>query len=201
MYLLIESIKVKDGQVFNLPFHNQRLNQARRILWNCKDEIELSKALIIPPELGNQLVKCRVLYGREIKEITFKPYSLPVIGNLKIICDDNIEYPLKYADRSAIDRLFKMRQPCDDILIVKKNLLTDSSFCNVVLQKDGIYFTSSSCLLNGTKRQLLLQEGEITETEITFKSFRQYETLHLINAMIDLEDDVNMPIEQILDKA
>ena len=36
MCRLIESIKVVNGRFENIYFHNQRFNQARAALWNCR---------------------------------------------------------------------------------------------------------------------------------------------------------------------
>lgn len=197
MCLLIETIKVKDRKFYNIPFHNERMNKVRKALWNCKQRIDLSNVLTIPPELDNRLFKCRVLYSKEIKKVEFMPYNFPGIKRLKLVFSDDIDYSYKYADRSVINVLYEKRYPYDDILIVKNGYLTDTSFCNIVLKKKGEYFTPSTFLLNGTKRQKLLSEKKIKEKKIRMDELKDYEPLYLINAMIDLEDNVCIEIKDI----
>ena len=63
------------------------------------------------------------------------------------------DYSFKFSNRKAIDDLLKFRNGCDDILIVRNGLITDTSYSNVVFRKDNMYFTPNFPLLNGTKRQ------------------------------------------------
>jgi 4-amino-4-deoxychorismate lyase len=197
MCLLLETLKVKDRRFYNIPFHNERMNKARKELWNCEQELDLSDVITIPSWLDSRLFKCRVLYSKEIEKVEFIIYNLPDIKRLKLIFSDDISYPYKYADRSAINALYEKRYPYDDILIVKNNWLTDTSFCNIVLKKKEGYFTPAHCLLKGTKRQKLLSEKKITEKEISWKELEEYESLYLINAMIDMEDHVCIAIKDV----
>ena len=41
MCLLFETIKVKDGSFYNLRYHSERMNDARRILLNSQSDIDL----------------------------------------------------------------------------------------------------------------------------------------------------------------
>ena len=197
MFRLIESIKVINGQFENIYFHNLRFNNARAALWNIKSELDLADAVAIPHVLDNGLYKCRILYAEEIEKVEFIPYQFPVIRSLKIINDDDIIYNYKYEDRKQIASLFEMRQDCDDILIVKNGFLTDTSFCNVVLYDGEKYYTPSTALLNGTKRQKLLAEKKVIEKIIKVDDLHNFQCIYLVNAMIDLEDEVCIEIKNV----
>jgi len=161
MCRLIESIKVINGHFENIYFHNLRLNKARADLWNCRKEIDIAHEVAVPPEFCKGLYKCRILYSDEIEKVEFVPYRLPEIRSLKLIIDDDIVYNYKFEDRTRIASLFDQRHPCDDILIIKNGCLTDTSFCNVVLYDGENYYTPSTRLLSGAKRQLLLAEKRL----------------------------------------
>lgn len=197
MCLLIETLKVKDRKLFNISFHNERMNKARKELWNGERKLDLSQEITIPSRLDNGLFKCRVLYSKGIEKVQFIRYQKPIIKQLKLVFSNEINYSYKYADRSSINTLYEKRYPYDDILIVKNNWLTDTSFCNIVLKKKEEYYTPIHCLLKGTKRQKLLSEKKITEKEISWKELEEYESLYLINAMIDMEDHVCIAIKDI----
>lgn len=196
MCLLIESIKIKDGVIFNLPLHQKRMDKARKDLCKSDSGIALADVIKIPVLYKTGLVKCRILYGKEIQQIEFIPYHFPPIQSLKIVTGD-LKYDYKSADRSDIDTVFKKRGNADDVLIIKNGYITDTSFCNVLLREQNNYYTPDTFLLNGIKRQQLLNEGKITERAITADDLKNYDSIHLINAMIDIEDRVCLPIDDI----
>lgn len=197
MSLLIESIKIKDGVIFNLPLHQRRMNKARKDLCECRSEIVLADLINIPLQYKTGLIKCRIVYGKEIQQIQFTPYRFPSIHSLQIVHEDKLNYAYKLADRSAITTAYDKRGNADDILIIKNGYITDTSFCNVLLLKENKYFTPKTYLLNGVKRQQLLQEGKIIEIHIAPAQLKYYESIHLINAMIDIEDQININVRNI----
>ena len=42
MCLLIETIKIENNKIYNINYHNLRMNKARKDLFNSKDFIDLS---------------------------------------------------------------------------------------------------------------------------------------------------------------
>ncbi|HHX32367.1 MAG TPA: hypothetical protein GX712_07230 [Bacteroidales bacterium] len=143
-------------------------------------------------------VKCRVCYHNEITSIEFERYVPNNLKSLKLI---NMfpDYSFKFSNRKAIDDLLKFRNGCDDILIVRNGLITDTSYSNVVFRKDNMYFTPNFPLLNGTKRQKLLENKIIEEAVINVETIKQYDRVWLINALLDIEDDVSLSVEQIFE--
>lgn len=69
-----------------------------------------------------------------------------------------------------------------------------SSYSNVALFDSCSYVTPSTFLLNGTKRQSLIAHGILKEKDIPVNELSQYRSLHLINAMIGLEDGIAIDI-------
>jgi len=196
MYRLIESIKIKDGRLLNLSYHNNRMNEARRELFNS--QIAINLADWIKPESKKGLVKCRVIYDYEIRKIAYLPYAFPVINSLKLVFDDAISYSYKAENRKKLKELYAQRGNADDILIVKNGEVTDSYFCNLVFKKAGVFYTPSSYLLKGTKRQQLIEKGSIRETAIRVEEISGFDKIYLINAMIDLEDNISVEMSKVL---
>jgi len=187
MSLLIESIKLLDGEFRNLFHHEQRMNRSLRMLCGVEDPFILEEFLngIERPKTG--LYKCRIEYDDQMKDIQFIPYTPKVINSLRIVEHDRISYEFKYVDRKSIDRLYELRKDCDDILIVKRGLVTDSSYSNIVFRKGSRFYTPWSCLLKGTMRQSLLEKNLIIEEEIMKEDIETFDSFKLINAMFEFE--------------
>ena len=196
MCQLLESIKIKDNKIYNIEYHNQRLNESRKILFNSNDFIDLKDFIRTDGHL-NGLFKCRIICSEEIEQITCEPYTMRKISNLKIIYDDKIDYTHKTLDKDKFKKLLDMKENHDEILIVKNGLITDTSFSNVLFFDGTKYFTPANPLLKGTKREKLLNEGLIFEEEIRVEHLKHFKFIQFINAMIDIEDNLKISIENI----
>jgi 4-amino-4-deoxychorismate lyase len=187
MSLLIESIKLVDGDFHNLFYHEQRMNRSLKILCGAHDHFSLEEFLneIEKPTQG--FFKCRIVYDDEMKDVEFIPYKPKPVNSLRIVEHDRIKYDYKYQDRKTIDRLYDLRKACDDILIVKNGLVTDSSYSNVVFRAGKRWYTPWSALLKGTQRQKLLEMAKIEEEEIRIEDIKTFETFKLINALLEFE--------------
>ncbi|MDT3740487.1 MAG: aminotransferase class IV [Candidatus Kapabacteria bacterium] len=192
MYLFIESIKVFNGIIYNLALHQERVNRTLSEFYpNTK--IDLSE-IIIFPMYGQGLYKLRIIYSDKIEKYEFLSYKIYETKTLKIVQADNLKYDFKYLERTAINRLFSARGECDEILIVRNGLITDTSYCNVVLDDGNKLYTPANPLLRGTKREQLLREKRIEPLEILVDDLVDFKRVILINAMIELENcfiDIN----------
>jgi 4-amino-4-deoxychorismate lyase len=187
MSLLLESIKLQDGKFCNLFHHEQRMLRSLHTLFGDYDPFNLEVFLneIDFPKAG--LYKCRIVYDDVSKEVEFIPYTPKEINSLRIIEHDRVSYEFKYNDRRTIERLYALKKDCDDILIVKKGHVTDSSYSNIVFRKGKRWFTPWSALLKGTQRQKLLEENKIEQEEINVEDIRSFDTFKLINAMFEFD--------------
>jgi 4-amino-4-deoxychorismate lyase len=189
MSLLIESIKLLDGEFRNLFHHDQRMNRSLKMLTGVNEHFQLEEFLneIERPRTG--LYKCRIVYDDQMKDVEFIPYTPKAINSLRIVEHDRIHYEFKYVDRKAIDRLYELRREHDDILIVKRGLVTDASYSNIVFKKGKRFYTPWSCLLKGTMRQNLLERDLIIEEEIRKEDIKTFDSFKLINAMFEFESE------------
>jgi 4-amino-4-deoxychorismate lyase len=187
MLRLVESIKVQDGVVYNLEHHQERMDRSLYKLTGEKNRINLAEELIVPAENFTGLYKCRVVYMNSIELVEFLPYVRRDIRSLKLIHAD-IDYPCKYEDRTGLNSLFAQREECDDILIIKNGLVTDTSSANIVFTDGEAWFTPAAPLLHGTKRNRLIAENKLIERDISAADIEKFSHASIINAMIDPEE-------------
>lgn len=196
--IFLETIKIENGEICNFDFHQRRL--AETAYKHFKTEpILLINLSDIPEELRDKTLKCRVLYADKILSVEFHAYQPKSISFLQIVEDNDIIYNYKFADRSALNRLLEKKEGADEIIIVKNGKITDSSYSNLVFETtERQLFTPKTYLLNGTKRQFLLQQGIILEKDISVTHLHQFERVYFINAMLDLEDNISVNIDNVL---
>jgi len=148
-----------------------------RLHWRPEDIL----SIILPPQGVHKL---RIVYDSNYFEYSITPYTIKPVRSLKLVFNNNIVYDHKYEDRSILQEMFNQREDCDDVLIVKNNLITDVTYANIIFKKDDRWFTPDSFLLNGTMRQYLLDSNKIFEARITPDDLSQYSHFKLINAML-----------------
>jgi 4-amino-4-deoxychorismate lyase len=187
MFRLVESIRLKDGTFDNLHYHQQRITRSLNALVGNQVAIELERELMQYTFPQSGLYKCRVVYDEQITKVEFVPYTPRVINSLRIIEDNDIDYSFKYENRNQLDRLFEQRGKCDDILIIKKGMITDSSYCNILFYDGTKWITPKEPLLRGVMRESLIESGIISVRTIAAEEIRNFRKAKLINAMIGIE--------------
>ena len=192
----IESLRVVDGHICNLTYHQQRMNRTRLEVFGQSTPLLLND-ILKNVKAPSGLVKLRFIYDETgIHDMSCTPYKRKEIRSLHLVYDDNISYPYKSTDRSALNELKKQQGDCDEILIVRNNHLTDTSYTNIALYDGEQWFTPSTPLLCGTMRQRLLDCGLLQEREIMVSDIPNYQYISLFNAMISL-GEVILPVDKI----
>lgn len=172
----------------HVEYHNERLNLTRHHFFNTSAKIDLVKIISVPEDLDSKTYKCRIEYDQEIQKVEFIEYPRPEIKSLKLIEVPKLNYNFKYANRSELEKLYQLRETSDDILIVKKGLITDTSYANVALKKGNQWFTPDKPLLSGTARKRLIAEGRLVEARILVDDLKKYDAIKIINAMNELDE-------------
>ena len=198
MYPLFETIRIEEGLPLYLAWHQQRMANARNEFWPGSHPVELNSLLVVPLEFSSGIVRCNIRYGEKTGDITFSPYSKKNIRSLKIVYCQTIDYHVKFVDRSALEHLMGLREECDDILIVKDGLITDTSMSNIIFYDGVDWFTPEKPLLKGTCRERLLAEGGIRELDIRVNDLSRFTCCKLINAMRIPEETERITISNIL---
>jgi 4-amino-4-deoxychorismate lyase len=197
MSLLFETIRLKDGVLHNLEYHNIRFNHSRKSLYKSTDTIALEQLIQIPANCKKGLFRCRVSYSKEIKTIDFEPYVSRVVKSLRMIEANTILYNYKYTNRGRLNELLTKRERFDEILIIKNGFVTDTSHSNIIFFDGTNWVTPSTPLLHGTMRSFLLKNEIISEMKIKVPDLKQFQKARLINAMIPFEDGKDIKITKI----
>ncbi len=196
MSRLLETIKVLDGAPQNIIYHNRRMNDTRKALFNSSEQIDLAERIVVPPAYREGVVKCRCIYDNSGMEFEFIPYVIKNIGSVRPVNGGAIEYHHKYEDRSQIEQL-QLNSGADEIIIIKDGLVTDSSYANLIFNDGARWVTPATPLLKGTMRQKLLDEGRIIKYIIPAEMVPRFRSFKLINAMLDINESPELPISLI----
>ena len=190
----LETIKAIDGVIFNLSYHQQRLDSVLSTLVNAR--VYNLSDILNPPKRG--LYRCRIVYDAESIEIAYVFYSKCQVKSLKLVFSDDIAYSQKYANRDHINKLFLLKGQCDDILIVKSGLITDTSIANIAFFDGHKWLTPKRPLLKGTMREKYIQEQKIFEKDIFVEDLKNFSKVALMNAMIDFDIIAEENIEEMI---
>jgi 4-amino-4-deoxychorismate lyase len=184
MSQLFESIRIAEGRFENLVYHEQRMRRSLRELFGLDEQLDIEQYLNNIPIPTDAIYKCKLIYDDKARSVELSEYRAKVLTSLKVVEHDRISYELKYADRKLLTHLFNLRGDCDDILIVKKGYVTDSSYGNVAFRKGKEWFTPWQPLLKGTMRQQLLEYNKMREEEIKLQEIKNFEAVKIVNAML-----------------
>jgi len=174
-----ETIRCDDMEIFNLEYHQQRISRT------IGKNIYLLD-YIYPP--NNNLLKCKISYDQDdILDVSFSTYKKREIKSFKLLFNDNINYKYKYENRDMLNYLYSKKETADEIIIVKNNLITDTTIANIAILIENQWYTPKNPLLYGTTRQRYIDNGKLKEKDIDILTLKKAEKFALLNAMIDFD--------------
>jgi 4-amino-4-deoxychorismate lyase len=191
---LLETIKIEDGQVMNIEWHNRRCNRSREELFGTSIPLNLESFITPPPE---GLYRCRKLYNQEVTSVEYLPYSIKLPSSFKVV-KSQIEYSHKYSNRRELNAL--LHPSFDEIIIEKNGLLTDTSIANIAFYNETHWVTPRRPLLQGTMREKLLTKGFLISKDIKISEIKEYSHFALMNAMIGFQIQKNIIIQSQKEK-
>lgn len=194
--MFFETIKLLNGELFNLNYHQERLNRTLRYNFPGAEKIDLSCLIPLFSGYNKGLHKVRVDYGEQITKISIDPYHIKTHVKMKILDVGNFDYSFKFSDRTFFSSKLSENPDFDDILLTQYGYLTDTTYCNIALFNGLEWFTPNTFLLPGTKRNQLLTDKKITERNITLKDLSTYREICFINAMRDFEKRYTFVLNQ-----
>ena len=189
---LLETIRIKDGKVYNIEYHNRRVDRSRFELFGIDSKIDL-RDYIAPPR-DNGIFRCRVIYNRsDIVSVEYIPYKKREFKSF-IIIDSNIEYKYKYSNRDKLNRLKEQYSKYSDIIIKKSGFLTDTSIANIAFFDGSSWVTPKNPLLRGTIRERLIEKNILIKKDIKSEDLKHFSYFALMNAMIGFQITKNITI-------
>ena len=196
MSRLLETICVKNGTIPLLEYHHRRMQQSIQELFDTSYLFPIEETiekLSIPPK---GLYKVRLFYSQGIDHAEYEPYNRPIFRSVKLIEDNTITYPLKYRERKDIDNLYSRRGSCDEVIILQRGKLTDSTVANLAFFREGIWYTPAESLLKGTQQTYLIEHGKVEMISISIGEIGEYTQLKFINAMNPLDETYSYIYQQ-----
>lgn len=193
----LETICVQNRQIINLAYHQQRLDNTRRALWDCTDQLSLAM-VPIPPYITDAQHKLRIVYDQQIRDVQWTLHNPRSIKTVQLVEGAGLAYPYKFEDRQSLQVLFDQRDRADEIIILQHGLVTDSFYGNLAFSNGLQWYTPSDFLLPGTQRAHLIDVGILTEKRITKAQIGLYSHFRIINALNDWESAPILPITAIL---
>jgi len=170
--------------------------RTRKHFWNVQASIPVNRLLAIAAT-QTERAKLRFEYdGYNIYNLSCTPYNIKKVETLRLVINDDIEYTYKNTNRCVLNQLKSQADGADEIIIVKRNHITDTSYTNIALFDGTQWVTPSTPLLNGTRRAQLLDAGRLIEREVCATDLSSFQSISLINAMMDLNELV-LPISSI----
>jgi 4-amino-4-deoxychorismate lyase len=178
--LLLETLRIEEGIVTNLDYHQARCDKSRKALFDEQNILKLDQN-IHPPSTG--IYRCRILYDTKIRHIKYIPYTPKKINTLRVV-SSSLSYAYKYANREVFDLLLETYYEVDDVNIEQAGYLTDITIANIALYDGRLWWTPANPLLKGTTRQRHLDEGLLHLCHIHKKDLPHYTKIAVLNAML-----------------
>ena len=175
----LETILADEGKFPYLEWHQQRLDRTLR-RHGIRNDYKLADRLKAP---RSGRWRCRVLYDEHLFISEFLPFTPRKIVLLQPVEDEKINYADKTAERGALESLFALRGKADDVVIVQKGLITDTTIANIACYLGGRWLTPAVPLLEGTARARLLAEGKLTCADISLEEALTAERIAVMNAL------------------
>ncbi|QDM00521.1 aminotransferase class IV family protein [Aliarcobacter butzleri] len=183
-----ETIKCEDFEVFNLDYHQKRVANTIGLNINLQEYIN---------PISEELLRCKLIYDENgVVDVLYFPYKKREIKSFKIIFDNEIEYSKKYLNRAKLDELYEKRDDCDEVIIIKNGIVTDTTIANIAIFYENLWITSKNCLLGGTTRARLLEEKRLFEKDITLDMLKNASKVALMNAMIGFDEIKDFKIKE-----
>jgi 4-amino-4-deoxychorismate lyase len=138
------------------------------------------------PPADKQIYRCRISYNEKVTNVEFFLYQLAQHKTVNLYQSNEYKYNYKSENRDFLLSALKEKDG-DDVIFFNKNGIQDATYSNLIFQKEGQWYTPKTYLLNGVKRQFLLNKGVIKETEIRKENLSKFDKIAFINAMRDFE--------------
>ncbi len=199
---LIESLRIEHCLPQLTDFHYRRMLLSLKELYpqsqllvelqqtTLSDFLERYYPSLLKDCKRELIYKLRFLYNQDsIYDISITPYSPKKIDKLYLYpIEGELDYHYKYADRKALAVFDDERIP----LFVKDNMLTDTSYTNIVLRFGEELLTPQNPLLKGVMRAYLLESGQIKEAQLSVAELQRADELLMINALLPLERAISV---------
>lgn len=196
--MFLETIRIQDGHAHHVADHIDRMRRTALHFGFTAPALPADLDALVPHTLRTGTVRCRIVYGHTLREITFTPYHRRRLERLIAVDAGAMDYAFKYADRSPLERPNLPLSETDELLFVRGGYVTDTSYTNLILRRGDELVTPDTFLLNGTCRRRLLRTAQVRTAQVRLSDLPAYDELLLVNAMMPLSEALRLPASSVV---
>ncbi len=184
MYQFIESIRVENGVVFGLRFHQKRVNETYQQFFPKAKAFSLRDIIRFEELPKHGLYKLRIVYDVKVREMELQAYLIPRFHTYQTFeVASDFDYTFKSLDRHTFDEISSGLEKDILPILIKGSLVSDSTFSNLIFEKEGLLYTPATPLLYGTMLQQTMKERAVEQVDIRIDDIELFEKIYPINAM------------------
>ena len=196
--MFLETIRIQDGHAHHVADHIDRMRRTALHFSFSTPALPADLDALVPHDLRTGIVRCRIVYGHTLREITFTPYRRRRLERLIAVDAGAMDYAFKYADRSPLARPQIPLTEADELLFVRGGCVTDTSYTNLILRRGDELVTPDTFLLDGTCRRRLLRTAQVRTAQVRLSDLPAYDELLLVNAMMPLDEALRLPASSVV---
>ena len=196
--MFLETIRIQDGHAHHVADHIDRMHRTALHFGFTAPALPADLDALVPHTLRTGTVRCRIIYGHTLRELTFTPYRRRRLERLIAVDAGAMDYTFKYADRSPLERPNIPLSEADELLFVRGGYVTDTSYTNLILRRGDELITPDTCLLDGTCRRRLLRTAQVRTAQVRLSDLSAYDELLLVNAMMPLGEALRLPVTSVV---
>jgi len=189
---LLESLLLENGQYFLVEEHLKRIEQSAKYFgWDMPNKKRIYEHLLAEAKGKVGKHKVRLLLSRD-GEIHIESAHIADMSEVINVAlakgpvDSSNVFLFHKTTYRDVYKQHLIPQDCFDVLLFnEKDEITEFTFGNVIVEKDGQWFTPPvACgLLAGTYREWLLCENKVKEKIIYKKDLFHYDAIYFINSV------------------
>jgi len=182
---LFETIKISNGKIYNLDYHQNRVDRAFKEFFKSKNNLQLQKIINNYPKQG--LYRAKLIYNANtVLSLKYYKYKTKSIKNFMLVEMPNINYQYKFLNRDFFLELSTIYS-ADEFLITQNGFLKDTTIANIALfhTKKRLWHTPKEPLLLGTTLSRYLKNKKLQQKDIHYKDLKKYSKIAFLNAMIE----------------
>lgn len=196
--MFLETIRIQDGHARHMADHIDRMHRTALHFGFTAPALPADLDALVPHTLRTGTVRCRIVYGHTLRELTFTPYRRRRLERLIAVDAGAMDYAFKYADRSPLERPNIPLSEADELLFVRGGYVTDTSYTNLILRRGDELLTPDTFLLDGTCRRRLLRTAQVRTAQVRLSDLSAYDELLLVNAMMPLGEALRLPVTSVV---
>ena len=176
----IETFLIKNGKIQNFKYHLKRMEKTAKFF---KFRVPSPKF-----KVKNGDWRVRITYNQfGIQNIEYFSINKREFKKFKVI-EIKFDYSFKYKNRKSFFTLHSKFSCYDEFILIKNNLITDTTISNLAFFTGSEWLTPKYPLLKGTKRDELINKGFLKEANIHKSDLKYFKKIAMLNAIVGFKE-------------